>query len=226
MKIARFTRFIVPTLLALVCAVAAEAAPWRSLGPKRQVHTLVITGNYKTPRLLAELIQNESRQPYVLLPAAESGDGRIYFCPPNNKRNIEIRERDLNSFVRTAGPRRIIILGDERFVPVRYVEMLDGQIPIVRITGASWQRIADELTFMLNLSHLDGDFRELYEKMYGDIYRPISRPAPKPKQEAQQDKNAPAADAPTADAPTAEAPATDATAAQVPPAADAPAAAK
>ena len=183
MNISRFTKIAAVSLLTLVCVVAAEGAPWRSLRPRRKIHTLVISGNFKGPRLLADLIQNESRQPYILVPDSRDAGGKIFFCPP--KQCMEIQEKYFNSFIRTAGPKRIIILGDERYVPRRYEEMLDKKIPIVRVTGESWQRIAEELTFMLNLNHLDRDYRKLYEKMYGDIYRPISRPAP-PQQEQQQ----------------------------------------
>ena len=46
--------------------------------------TLVITGNYRVPRLLADLIQIESRQPYLLIPAvqdlyAHDINGVLYF---------------------------------------------------------------------------------------------------------------------------------------------------
>ena len=194
MTISRFAKFAALILLTLVCVVSAEAAPWRSLGPKRRVHTMIITGNYKNPRLLAELIQDESRQPYILRPDPRDEVQKICFCPPSRKEGMEIQEKNLNAFIRTAGPKRIIILGDERYVPRRYEAMLDGKIPIVRVTGENWQRIAEELTFMLNLSNLDRNFRKLQEKMYNDIVRPISRPAPKPQDEGaqQQDGVAPA----------------------------------
>ena len=183
MKISSFVKSAAVTLLTLVCVVSAEAVPWRSLGPKRRIHTMIITGNYKNPRLLAELIQDESRQPYILLPDPRDEVQKICFCPPSRREGMEIPERNLNAFIRTCGPKRIIILGDERYVPRRYEEMLDKKIPIVRVTGENWQRIAEELTFMLNLSSLDRNFRKLYEKMYGDIYRPISRPAPQQPEE-------------------------------------------
>ena len=46
-------------LLALVVAAGAYAAPWFANGPKRDVVTLVMAGNYKSPRLMAELILYE-----------------------------------------------------------------------------------------------------------------------------------------------------------------------
>ena len=220
MTVSRFTKFTVFSVLALCCAVVS-AAPWMSLGPKRKLETLVITGNYKSPRLLAELIQSESRQPYMLLPDPARGDGRIYFVPPKSDA-LEVKETYFNDFIRTAGPKRIIILGDERYVPRRYEDMLDKVIPVVRVTGANWVRIAEELTFMLNLNHLDRNYKNLREKMFEDQpYRPVSRPAPKQeakKEEAkpeQQPETAPAAaDAPAAAA--APAPAAEETAPAAP----------
>ena len=113
----------------------------------------------------------------------------------------------------------------EKFYPElrpyrRYEDMLDRAIPVVRITGASWQRIAEELTFMLNLNHLDRNYKNLREKMFEDQpYRPVSRPAP--KQEAKQEeakKEQPAETAPAAaDAPAAApAPAVEETAPAAP----------
>ena len=179
----RFIRFALLSVLALFCAATADAAPRKSHGPKRQLQTLIITGNYKSPRLLAELIQNESRQPYILLPDPSRGDNRIYFCPPKSNA-LEIREADFNNFIRTAAPKRIVILGDERYVPRRFEDLLDKAIPVVRITGANWFRVAEELKFMLNLNHLDKNYRRLRQTMLeeGGIYRPISRPAA-PRQE-------------------------------------------
>jgi len=188
MKISQFAKISAVALLTLVCAVAAEAAPWMSLGPKREIHTMIITGNYKMPRLIAELVQDESRQPYILLPDPRDEVKKICFCPPSRKEGMEIQEQYFNDFIRTAGPKRIIILGDERYVPVKYEKMLDGKIPVFRVTGESWGRIAEELTFMLNLSFLGRNFRKLQTKMYEESYRPVSRPAPNPQDgaEAQQ----------------------------------------
>ena len=182
MNVSQFAKFAAVILLTLVCAVVVEAAPWRSLGSKREIHTMIITGNYKMPRLIAELIQDESRQPYILLPDPRDEKQKICFCPPKRNEAMEIQEKYFNDFIRTAGPKRIIILGDDRYVPRRYEDMLDKKIPVFRVTGDSWQRIAEELTFMLNLCRLERNFRNLYEEMYGGSYRPVSRPAPQPQQ--------------------------------------------
>ena len=63
-----FKKTVSILVFAAVCT-AVSAAPWSTFGPKRKPETLIITANYVSPRLMAELIQYESGQPYLLLPA-------------------------------------------------------------------------------------------------------------------------------------------------------------
>ena len=37
--------------------------------PEKNVNTLIVIGNYRIPRLLADLIQSETKHPILLLPA-------------------------------------------------------------------------------------------------------------------------------------------------------------
>ena len=90
-------KFVLLLLAVVFTSATFAAVPWFANGPKREVQTLVITGNYKSPRLLAELIQYESRQPYLLLPPQDSGDTRIIFCPPkSNSLQIRVDSVDWN----------------------------------------------------------------------------------------------------------------------------------
>ncbi|MCQ2352022.1 MAG: hypothetical protein MJ033_00910 [Victivallaceae bacterium] len=201
-------------LVALI-AFGASAFSWTTLGPRRKPVTLIITANYKSPRLLADLIQAESRQPYLLLPAPESGDSRIIFCPYKKNGAMLISEDRINEFVRWLAPRRIIVLGNETFVPRRYTDLLDRTIPVIRIESKSWGRAAEELNYLLNLSNLGKDYRRLQQEMLeaGGIYRPISRPAAPAapiepmKEDAQAQAETPAEEVPVASAPAEELPA-------------------
>lgn len=195
-----YKKSFVAVFAAAVC-VTLSAAPWASLGPKRVPETLVVVSNYKTPRLMAELIQYEGRSPYLLLPTNGSSDNRIFFCPAKQN-STQIRAERLNAFVRFLNPKRIVVIGNDQVVNKRYIDMLDRSIPIVRIDSSDWQRIADELNYLLNLSHLDSNFKRLREQMLNDsnIYRPVSLP----EQKKQQNNAVPAAENP---APAAPAPA-------------------
>lgn len=204
---------------------ASYAASWPSSGPARKVTTLIICTNNKSPRLLAETIQSESKQPFILLPATQSDDTRIFFVPKKGQPAIELTEAKLAAFIRFLNPSRVVVLGNDNIVPRRYLQDLDRSIPLVTIDAEDWNRVAEELGSMLNLSAVPQDYKRLREDMFSDakIYRPISKPAkakvdikdePKLEEvapvEAAADKTADKAAAPKADAPKADAPKADA----------------
>lgn len=161
-------------LFTAVC-VSLSAAPWTTFGPKRKPVTLVITSNYVSPRALAELIQYESGQPYLLLPAADDADQTIFFCPRDSKKSLRVPEAHLNRFINMLNVKRIIVLGNSNYVPLKYTNMLDRNIPVMRIEGNDWYRISEELNFMLNLSNLDKNFKKIRERLVTDgrLYRPL-----------------------------------------------------
>ena len=172
-------------LFTAVC-ISLSAAPWTTFGPKRKPVTLVITANYVSPRALAELIQYESGQPYLLLPAVDDADKSIFFCPRDNKNSIKIPEAHLNRFINMLGVKRIIVLGNNNYIPQKYVDMLDHNTPVMRVEGNDWYRIAEELNFMLNLSNLDKNFQKIRERLVTDgrLYRPLR------SKQAVEEKNA------------------------------------
>ena len=168
-------------------AASADAGFWEWTrpfkGPGRHVSTLVITGNYKRPLALAQLIRAENRQPYLLIPAQESGLKDVFFCPVSDRTpGLKIKPEDISRFVRLLNPQKIIILGDVRYVPESYVPQLDGRIPIVRIDCDDWARNAETLGNMLNLNYLERDYKRIGEKFDRDtLYKPLpAKPAPAP----------------------------------------------
>lgn len=167
-----------------VFAMSAMAGFWDWTrpfqGPQRYVTTLVITGNYKCPLALAQLIRAESRQPYLLTPAQESENKDVFFCPVNeNTPAMKLREADITRFVQLLNPDRIIILGDQRYVPAKYVPVLDGQIPIIRVDCDDWIKNAATLGTMLNLTNLNSDYAAISSKLEPNaLYQPLpAKPA-------------------------------------------------
>lgn len=199
------SKFMVKAALVLAVVVgvnAAFASSWAASGTKRTVTTLIVCSNNKSPRLLADLIMVESKQPYLLMPSPNSKDKRIFFCPARGPA-LEIPEKDLAPFVNFLKPKRIVVLGGELYVPNRYFKGFDSAIPLFSVKGTDWQRIADELEFMLNISGLSRDYKRLRSEMLSDteLYRPISRPRPEaPKTEGKAQPPAAMAAAATAPA--------------------------
>ena len=169
----RFIKMMSVVLTLLVTVSVFADFPWSSNGPRRRIETIIVAGNYKSPRLIAELIQNESRQIYLLFPA-KGGEDRVIFCSPTQ--NKQVLRSKIAIALRTLNPKRVVILGDERYLSKADAELLGRDIPVVRIEGNDWQRIADELNFMLNLNRLSDDFARINEQMK-TAYRPT---APKP----------------------------------------------
>ena len=172
-------------LFAVICSTVS-AEPWTTFGPKRKPVTLVIASNYISPRLLAELIQHESGQPYLMLPGKDDTDKKIYFCPRKRTGSKVIPEAHLNRFINLLGVKRIIVLGNKDYVAQKYVDMLDHNTPVMRIEGNDWYRIAEELNFMLNLSNLDKNFKKFREQLTteGRLYRPLRSKNPAPAAKA------------------------------------------
>jgi hypothetical protein len=197
------------TFTAVNCAFAGfwdALNPYRS--PKNRIVTLVITGNYKHPLLIAQLIQQETKQPYLLLPAA-SGKG-IFFNPPRKRSEaaLEIREENLTRFIRFLSPKQIVILGDDRYVPEKYRKLIDKNIPVITVTGKNWQRIADCLTILLAANNVGDDYKELGQQLDSGLYKPtksnkpLDAPVPaKPLEVKEVDASAKDTAAPAAPAP-------------------------
>ena len=165
-------------LLAAICAtcLSVSGASWFVRGNKYNVETLVITGNYKSPRLMAELIQAESRQPYIIVPAANAKQSFWYVALPKTD-GFAMSEEKFGPWIKFSQCRRVVILGDNNCVPEKYEAMINKSIPVVRITG-DWERVAEELTFMLNLSNLKRNSPKLRKEL-DRTYQPISAPAAK-----------------------------------------------
>ena len=86
-------------LILSICTTGVFAASWLTNGPKRDIVTLWSSpGNYKSPRLMAELILNESRQPYLLLPTPQSKVQKIIFVQPKGPA-LEIAPKNLRQYL-------------------------------------------------------------------------------------------------------------------------------
>ena len=175
-------------VLLSLCAPAVMAASWMSDGNKRDVVTLIVCTNTKSARLMADVILAESKQPYLLLPAPQSTDARVFFVPAKGPA-IELAQNRVVHFVRFLNPKRIVVLNGENLVIPRYQAFFDNNIPIMVVNCRNWERTAQELSYMLNITSLARDYKRLRDKMLSDaeMYRMTSDPAPKAPAEPKVD---------------------------------------
>lgn len=151
-----FKRLI--AVVALVCCIGLSAAPWFTHNSRRRPETLLVVGNYLSPYMLAETYQGLTKQPYLRI----MNDGRLYMVMPKLTRGIA--QRELCGVIDNFGFKRIVILGDERYVSTDFEKQLRKSniraTPVVRIYGENWLRVAEELDDLLNVGHLSRNFRE------------------------------------------------------------------
>ncbi|MCK5843117.1 MAG: hypothetical protein KAG97_00330 [Victivallales bacterium] len=167
-------------LVSLVISIMTPLAPFLSAGswnwskpyqnPKKRVNTLIVIGNYMKPRLMADLIQIETRQPILLLPA--NAEGKIYFVPSKDE-TLVISSEDLQSFIKYLSPGKILVLGDKKFVPERFVKKIDPTQTVIKVENEKWEKIASMVTNIINLTYLDRRYKKYAAKIdSGELYRP------------------------------------------------------
>jgi len=167
------------TVAAACFAVTSFAGSWNWTRPYKDpsmtVNTLIVIGNYRKPRLMADIIQQETNQPILLVPA--DSDGKIFFMPAKDT-TMAIEFDDLRDFIKYLKPEQIVVLGDERYVPKKYLQQIDPKQTVISITNKSWRKIAAMTESVLDLTYL----KRVYDKgeakiESGELYRP-SVPAP------------------------------------------------
>jgi len=140
------------------CCCALFAAPWFTHSSRRRPETLLVTGNYLSPYMLAETYQGLTNQPYLRI----MEDGRLYMVMAKLVRGVAPRE--LCGVIDNFNLKRIVIIGDERYVSADFEKQLRQtnirKTPIVRVYGDNWLRVAEELDHLLNVGHLSRNFRE------------------------------------------------------------------
>ena len=138
--------------------------------PEKNVNTLIVIGNYRIPRLLADLIQSETKQPILLLPV--DSDGKIFFMPAKDQTMV-IEFDDLTDFIKYLKPGKILVLGDKRYVPAKYLDAIDPTQTVISITNKSWKKVADTTSRILDLTYLKRRFGKYEAKIKsGELYRP------------------------------------------------------
>ncbi len=165
----------ISAFIMLVCSVTTFAnsdtgsafwAKWMKpfQGPSQNMTTLMMTGNYSESRLLAELIQRENYQPILLIPAV--GQDKVYFMPPQTRSAaLEIPLSELKNFINFLGVKQIVVIGNNEYVPEKFLEQIPNNQTIWTVTGTNWKNIAYSTGEFLNLPNLSRDYNNLYDKL-------------------------------------------------------------
>lgn len=132
--------------------------------PGHWPETVIVTGNYAKPRLLAEWAQRETNLPIILISPEAGGDELYYMPAPPDARQID-RGKFVELIDVLLRPKRVIFLGDERYINESYKESIQGQYPTIVISGKDWVKNADELGRLVGVRDLETRFRNSLIKL-------------------------------------------------------------
>lgn len=154
--------FLVAALaVALPCAAGPFEGFRRLFTKEHGADSLIVTGNYIRPRLLAELVQKRTLDPILIV--ANGGQSRFFYISPKKERPMEVGAGSYVEFIELLNPRRVVILGNHNVVPRSITDVLQDRFPSVMITGTNWGVNAAAAANLFEYSQL----RKRYSKYFG-----------------------------------------------------------
>lgn len=174
-------------ILALTLAVClgADAAgllgkvPFlRRFSSKNRVDVLIVVGNYLEPRLLAELVQDKTKQPLLVVSPEADGSTKLFFMPWDPPAH-ELPGSKYVEFVTVLNPKQVVFVGDEAYMPSEYVEQLRGRFPIVTVASGDWHKDAKAMAEMFDCKKVPQVYAEsLLKIMEATANRPSGSNTP------------------------------------------------
>ena len=165
------------TVLLLAGSIAAEAGLWNKMTSwafwtRQWPATLIVTGNYAKPRLLAEQAQAATDLPVILISQETGGDDIFYL--PDEPEAMQIQTGKYLEFIEVMiRPKRVVVLGNGEYVPSKYVDMLKDRYPTIVISGADWIKNAEQLGKMLGSPWLARRYRKnLMQLLESEAHEP------------------------------------------------------
>ncbi len=143
--------------------------------------TLVITGNFAKPRLLAEVAQMRGRAT-VLLINHEDGRDQLFFMESYPDAQL-LPQENLVEFLAALSPSRVIILGDSQYVPERYPRIIRDRYPLTIIAGSDWVKNARALGDAVNDRRLVRHYRHYLAEFLDDQIKRTDSPEDIPMQD-------------------------------------------
>ncbi len=167
--------------VAVMAGSAVQAWDWMTpfKGPSKDIRTLIVAGNYTKHRVLAELIQIETKQPILLLPATPGG--KIFFIPAKNEA-LEVEDAKFTNFVKFTKPEKILVIGDGGPVTQSFIDRIDPYQTKVVVHNKNMEIAAEEIGRLMDLTDLADDFAKINKDLEsGRLYKSgseVSAPGP------------------------------------------------
>ena len=160
-------------IVAIVLGISLESRaltlnPFKRNG-RVQATSLIITGNYVDSRLLAEISQYYSKQPMLVISPDVDGGYQLFFMPAV-KQASAISPDEFMDIIKYVNPKRIIVLGNDSFVPVKFIDQARNDYSIISLDSDNWTKNAAALGELLKIEKLPILFNE-YKKNIDSVIK-------------------------------------------------------
>ena len=150
-------------IVAIVLGLAVESQaltlnPFKRNG-RVKASSLMITGNYMESRLLAELAQYYSKQPLLVISPDVDGGYQLFFIPAVNEATA-VSPDEFTEIIKYINPKRIIVIGNDSFVPMKFVDQARADYSIITLDSDNWSKNAAALGELLKIEKLQTLFEE------------------------------------------------------------------
>ena len=128
----------------------------------KRIPDLILTADYQSPVVLAELARKDSKVMYILLPTEYSAEQKIMVYPPDKADAFEVKEEMLSRFISFVNPKRVIFLGGVEVVPAKYRLAVEPSYEHVEIEDLNWNINAIILGNLLMDRGMQKKFRDAF----------------------------------------------------------------
>ena len=156
------------SLLAMVFAVFTTTKVEAALeNNKNDVSTLIVTGYSLHSRLLADLLQFYTKQPVVFITQPDAKE--VLFVPAQKKevkaKPLKVSSGEFHNFVNFAHPKQVVLLGEEKYIPSFYKEVINPNIQTYSLADKDWVIIATQCEELFGISGLAEKYKAELRKL-------------------------------------------------------------
>lgn len=137
--------------------------PKMKFKPSRRIKTLLVTANYRSPAILAELARRKKGVPYLLLPAVNEPKAPVLFVPADKTDAFSLKDGEFAEFVDFLNPEQVVILGDELIVPEGFRPEKNNERRVVHVNYTSWDANAAAFGNLILMREMPERYRKIFD---------------------------------------------------------------
>jgi hypothetical protein len=128
-----------------------------------EISSIIITSNNYESRALAEYLQLRNNQLIMELPGNKA-DTKVYIKGPE-KQLMVIDNDKFGNFISFTNPKYVIVLGNETYVPQKYLSRINKNMKTIILNDSDWRLIAWQLEELTDESGLAEEYIKTLDEL-------------------------------------------------------------